>query len=180
MIRKKMVYYRPCIPLPSLAAGIRTYNGRLKAAVPRRGFHTHHSNVFHIFGILQGEISILMLKRSWQNDSFCSSSPFYYPIFPADVRLPQFRSSDFTAYGFGKRFTEFHNTRIFIRRGVNLDVLLDILFQRFGRFRVLYQDDGSFDHLSAYGVWSGGDGAFQNVRQLHDHAFDFKRPDSVA
>lgn len=63
MIRKKMVYYRPCIPLPSLAAGIRTYNGRLKAAVPRRGFHTHHSNVFHIFGILQGEISILMLKK---------------------------------------------------------------------------------------------------------------------
>ena len=81
MIRKKMVYYRPCIPLPSLAAGIRTYNGRLKAAVPRRSFHTHHSNVFHIFGILQGEISILMLKKELQNDSFCSSSPFYFPYF---------------------------------------------------------------------------------------------------
>ena len=96
------------------------------------------------------------------------------------VLFPNFYTANFTADGFRKLCDKFHNPGVFLRRSIFLYVVLDFLLQCVAAFFAFYQNNGSFDDLSPHRIWHRCDGTFQHVRQLHDHAFDFKGADSVS
>ena len=63
---------------------------------------------------------------------------------------------------------------------MRLDVVLNLFFELFGGFGALYQHYAGLDDLTANFVRSSADAAFQNVRQLHEDAFDLEGSDAVA
>ena len=56
---------------------------------------------------------------------------------------------DLAADRLGQLVAEDDDARVFIRRGVMLDIVLDLFFERLGRLRALRQDDARFDDLTA-------------------------------
>ena len=75
---------------------------------------------------------------------------------------------------------EFDDTRILVRRGLMLDVILDFFFQIFCAFRSLCQNDACLYDLTSYRIGSRLNSAFENERKFHDNAFDLKGTDAVA
>lgn len=60
------------------------------------------------------------------------------------------------------------------------NIVLDFLFELVGRLGAFCKHDVCLNDLTSDLVGSGGDGTFKNIGQLHDDAFDLKRPDAVS
>ena len=63
---------------------------------------------------------------------------------------------------------------------MTLHIGLHILFQLLRRLVALCQHNSGLNHLSTDRIRRARNGAFQHVRQFHDYALDFERPDPVA
>ena len=57
---------------------------------------------------------------------------------------------------------------------------LQLFYQFVGRSIIFGQYNGGFDYLSAHRVGRASHCTFQHSRMLHQHAFDFKRPNPIA
>ena len=95
-------------------------------------------------------------------------------------RSSELASDDLAADGLRELFFELHNSRILIRRGMLLDVVLDFLLQLLRALGALDEHDAGLDDLPAHLVRRSGHAALEHIRQLHDDVFDLERPDAVA
>ena len=114
---------------------------------------------------------------------FCGSSIISFgecQVFSRSSCL-QLVADDLAADGLGQLVAEFHDARVFVGRGVLLDVVLDFLFQLLRRRRCPWSARCvALTTCPRISIRHGGDAAFEHVGQLHDDAFDLERPDAVA
>jgi acyl-CoA synthetase (AMP-forming)/AMP-acid ligase II len=75
---------------------------------------------------------------------------------------------------------ELDNSRVLVRSGALLDVLLNILLQLIRRHCSLDKNDACLDDLTADIVLDSGYAALEDVRKLHDNTLDLERSDAVA
>ena len=87
---------------------------------------------------------------------------------------------DLAGDGLRQLVREHDDTRVLIRGGMRLDVILDLLLERFTAALALHKLDRRLDDLAAHGVRRGGNAAFEDVRKLHDYVLDLGGTDPVA
>ena len=94
--------------------------------------------------------------------------------------FPQNRAADLAAGSFGHDINKGDLPGILVRCCMGFDVVLDLFDQRIGGLGIFGQHDKCLDHLTADRIRCTDNGTFQNIGQLHDDRFDFKRSDTVA
>ena len=94
--------------------------------------------------------------------------------------LANLRALDFPAQRLRQLINKLDNTRIFIRSGRLLYVILDFFNKLVGRHTPLDENYGSFYNLPSHLVRVSGNRALQNGRMFQNRAFDLKRTDTVA
>ena len=86
----------------------------------------------------------------------------------------------FSAYCFWKLCAEFYYSRILIRSGSGLDVVLNFLLKLVCSLIALYKYYACLDYLTADLVGCRRNSAFKNIRKLHDYVFDLEGSYTVA
>ena len=95
------------------------------------------------------------------------------------IVFADFHTSYLTADGLGKLGNKLNDSGVLIRCRMGLNVFLNLLLQSVRTLLPFYKNDGRFYDLTSDFIGNGSDCTFQNVRKLHDYAFDFKRADAV-
>ena len=87
---------------------------------------------------------------------------------------------DLSAYSLRKLGLELNYSGVLVGSCLFLDVLLDLLLELVGRLCSLYENDASLYDLTSYLVGSGRNATLEDVRKLHDNAFDLEGTDAVS
>ena len=94
--------------------------------------------------------------------------------------LANFRAANFSADGLGKLVNELDHARIFVRRGVALDVILNLLFKLLARLIALGENDRRLYDLAADRVRRSRNGTFEDCGVRYQNALDLERTYAVA
>src|SRR5712691_1638155 len=93
--------------------------------------------------------------------------------------LAQFDAADFATDGLGQFGDELDLTRIFVRCGDALDVLLEFLYQFRRRLIARRQDNERLDNGATYFIGAGDDGRFGHGVVLNEGALDLEGTDAI-
>src|SRR5215510_1087043 len=93
--------------------------------------------------------------------------------------LPQFDAANFATDGLGQFRNELDLTRIFVGGGDALNVLLEFLYQLWGRLIARRQNNERLDNSATYFVGAGDNGRFGHGVVLDESALDLERTNAI-
>src|SRR5574344_273648 len=98
------------------------------------------------------------------------------------VVLTNLGTTNLSGYCFRKFIDELDDTRILVRRGLLLDVLLNFFFEFVRSFGAFDKRYCCLDDYSAYAlrIRRAGYRTLENIRKFHDDILNLKRSDTVS